>query len=36
MELGVNFFDTAIAYQSGTSERTSAEQFRILQSVMIW
>lgn len=22
LELGVNFFDTAIAYQSGTSERT--------------
>ncbi len=26
LELGVNFFDTAIAYQSGTSERTSRKR----------
>ncbi|MGP1348566.1 MAG: aldo/keto reductase [Stomatobaculum sp.] len=37
LELGVNFYDTAIAYQSGTSEQYVGRALReILQSVKLW
>jgi predicted aldo/keto reductase-like oxidoreductase len=35
LELGVNFFDTAIAYQSGTSEQYLGRRCVISQSAMM-
>lgn len=36
LELGVNFFDTAIGYQSGTSEKYLGRALRDMQGVTRW
>ena len=36
LELGVNFYDTAIAYQSGTSEQYLGRALKILPIEKMW